>query len=385
VIVGIDASNLREGGGLTHLAGLLNLAAPHEHGISKILVWSGERTMARLPRRPWLSLVHEPWLDGATPARLLWQRARLPLLARRSCDLLFAPGGLVLGAFRPVVTMSRNLLPFDSRELARFGRSPTAVRLRLLRWGQARSYRSADGVIFLTQFARRTVSGIAGLSDQIGIVIPHGVDERFRSEPRAARPLEDCSAEHPFRILYVSVVNRYKHQWHVASAVASLRAQGLPLALDLVGPAERASLVRLKKTLRHVDAEQRFIRYLGPRPFHQLHQQYTQTDLFVFASSCENMPNILLEAMASGLPIASSQREPMPELLGDAGVYFDPESPPDIAAAIRRLIFDVASREQLARCAYEKAREYTWARCARETLSFLRETYVRAGELRASS
>jgi len=45
--------------------------------------------------------------------------------------------------------------------------------------------------------------------------------------------------------------------------------------------------------------------------------------------------NILVEAMASGLPIACSNRGPMPEVLGDAGVYFDPEDPHDIARALR--------------------------------------------------
>ena len=48
-------------------------------------------------------------------------------------------------------------------------------------------------------------------------------------------------------------------------------------------------------------------------------------NLFVFASSCENMPNTLVEAMAIGLPIACSDRGPMPEVLRDGGVYFDPE------------------------------------------------------------
>ena len=50
------------------------------------------------------------------------------------------------------------------------------------------------------------------------------------------------------------------------------------------------------------------------------------------------MPNILLEGMESGLPIACSNRNPMPEALGDAGVYFDPEIVDDIARALRELI-----------------------------------------------
>ena len=56
-----------------------------------------------------------------------------------------------------------------------------------------------------------------------------------------------------------------------------------------------------------------------------LHQKYLDADLGLFASSCENMPNILLETMGAGLPIACSNRQPMPEILKNGGEYFDPE------------------------------------------------------------
>jgi len=171
--------------------------------------------------------------------------------------------------------------------------------------------------------------------------------------------------------LYVSIVNLYKHQWHVAEAIGQLRAQGLPVAIDFVGAALRPALERLRRTMRRYDPEGTFIRYVGFVPYDDLHQVYHQADGFVFASSCENMPNILLEAMASGLPIACSNRGPMPEVLGEAGVYFDPEQPAEIAAAIRRLLEDPGLREQKAWLAYERAKSFTWERCARETFDFI--------------
>ena len=79
---------------------------------------------------------------------------------------------------------------------------------------------------------------------------------------------------------------------------------------------------------------------LGFVPHDDLPSLLAGADLFVFASSCENMPNTLVEAMAIGLPIACSDRGPMPEVLRDGGVYFDPENPESIAAAIETLIRD---------------------------------------------
>ncbi|HUI65290.1 MAG TPA: glycosyltransferase, partial [Bacteroidota bacterium] len=105
--------------------------------------------------------------------------------------------------------------------------------------------------------------------------------------------------------------------------------------------------------------------------YEKLPSLYRQADGFVFASSCENMPNILLEAMASGLPIACSEREPMPELLGDAGVYFDPVKPEAIAKTLGQFLHDQVLRERLAHQAYTRSQAYSWTRCARETFSFL--------------
>ena len=96
-----------------------------------------------------------------------------------------------------------------------------------------------------------------------------------------------------------------------------------------------------------------------------------KSDIFDFASSCENMPNILLETMASGLPIACSNRGPMPEVLGQAGVFFNPEQPEDIARALLELIESPQARTELARASYGRVQEYSWLRCADETFRFL--------------
>src|SRR6185295_7433551 len=132
---------------------------------------------------PWLERIHEPMLDRSLPARLYWQRVKLPQLAREHCDCLFVPGGSFNGAFRPFITMSRNMLPFESAEWRRYGFSWMAAKMFLLRFSQSRSLRNADGVIFLTEYARSVVARTAGL-DAAGrngaqLVVPHGVNSRF--------------------------------------------------------------------------------------------------------------------------------------------------------------------------------------------------------------
>ncbi len=368
--LGIDASNIRDGGGLGHLRELLAAAEPHKYGIKRVVVWAGRDTLRELTAKPWLDCNHDPMLDGPLPLRVYWQRVKLARLAEQCCDYLFVPGGSYSGNFKPFVTMSQNLLPYEGTELRRYGFSWMTLKLAMLRMSQTRTFRRADAVTFLTEYARSTIKQAAKLCGHQPI-IPYGLSSRFDMSPRSQRPMSSYSNTEPFRLLYVSKLEPYKHQWHVAEAVAELRGEGLPVVLELIGGAYRPSLRRLRRTMELVDPANEFIHYLGPIPHADLVKHYHQADGFVFASSCESLPNILLEAMASGLPIACSNRGPMPEVLGDAGVYFNPEKPAEIADALRLLLTDPGLRERCSRAAFERAQAYSWQRCANETFAYI--------------
>jgi len=287
--------------------------------------------------------------------------------------LIFSPGGLVAGPGKHV-TMCQNMLPFETNEMRRFGFSLTYFRYLMLRWWQLISFQKAEGVIFLSNYALNKVTkNRHGVFEKI-IIIPHGVNDSFFLKPRIISENKIKSKKESIRVLYVSIINFYKHQWHVAEAVSLLKKAGFPIFLDLVGPAHPKALKRLIKTLGCIDNSESYINYRGPVNYKVLPDVYKKADLFVFASSCENMPSILLEAMASGLPIACSNRGPMPEILGDAGVYFDPEQPKEIASAIQLLINSPILREAKAYLAYERAKSFSWEKCGSETFSFLAET-----------
>jgi len=371
--IGIDASNLRLGGGVTHLRELLRAAAPERLGIARVVVWGGARTLAEMPARPWLELAHEPVLDGPLWMRQRWQSFRLAELARASCDALFVPGGAYWGRFWPFVTMSRNLLPFEKPERDRYGCSWMRAKMLVLRGLQAATFRKASGLVFLSKYARAVVARTVGLDGRQPI-IPHGVSEALRLAPRRQQALGAYSPSRPFRLLYVSNVDVYKHQWHVVDAVGRLRRQGIPISLDLIGPAYPPALARLEHAMRAADPEGAFIRYTGSVPAAELPAHYHRADGLVFASSCENMPNTLLEGMAAGLPIVCARRGPMPEILGGAGTYFeDPERPEQIAGALNGWLHEHEAREQQAWAAYHRAAQYSWERCASETFSYLTE------------
>lgn len=372
--LGIDAINIRQGGGLTHLSQLLKAADPMAAGFDRVTVWSNQATANVLPCRPWLIKRAAPWMETSLPRRMLRQQFQLAQELRASkCDALFSPGGTLPQACNtPMVTMSQNMLPFEPMETARFGRlSLMRLKMRVLRLLQGRSFQRADGMIFLTHYAEQAISmALGGLRCPTALV-PHGIETRFLQPPRTQRKLEDCSSAQPFRILYVSILMPYKHQIEVAKAAADLRARGIPIEMQFVGASWGRYGKEFVQLIRLLDPEGGFLKWSGHEPFDNLHQFYRDADAFVFASSCENLPNILIEAMASGLPIACANRGPMPEVLGDAGVYFDPESPSEIASVLQSLANDDPLRARLAQEAWQKVQDYSWVRCASDTFEFI--------------
>lgn len=370
ITVGIDASRNRSGGGIVHLVGLLTAGDPRKHGVRSVHVWAYASLLSELPDADWLVKHSPPQLNRSLASQMWWQYRHLPDEARAAgVDILLNTDAGTVCPFRPAVVMSRDMLSYEPGEMRRFGLSRDWLRLLALRYVQAASMRRADGVIFLTRYAARVIQRFTGALIRTAI-IPHGVADAFRNAPSDS--LEQNGKA--LRCVYVSPLYLYKHQWHVVRAVGDVRRRGYDITLELVGGGSGRARRLLEEELELTDPRREFVKDSGFVPVNDLPAVLKAADLFVFASSCENMPNTLTEAMASGLPIACAQRGPMPEVLQDGGLYFDPEDPESISAAIEKLIDDPAQRLAKARRAFELAEQYSWERCARETWAFLRQT-----------
>lgn len=368
MLIGIDATNISSGGGLTHLRELL-LAADSAIGSDKVIIWSSHHTLKQLPERDWLIKKSDTFLNKGLLFRGIWKLVFFDRILRDSqCDVLFAPGGNYTGSFSPFVSMSQNMLPFEKKERDRFKPSLTHVRYLILNVLQTRSFRRAAGVVYLTQYAKDVITQQKGLADTASAIIPHGVNQQFYRAETATEP--DVKV---FSWLYVSIINFYKHQDVLVKAACELFEEGYDIKLNLVGPYNPKAYIQFQDQLSECDPESKVVNYLGAIEYSKLPAVYHEASAFVFPSSCENLPNILLEAMASELPIASSNCGPMPEVLQDAGVYFNPESVAEVAAAMKTIMDDKEYSSTLASNAKVLSRNYTWGRCADETLQFLRE------------
>lgn len=106
----------------------------------------------------------------------------------------------------------------------------------------------------------------------------------------------------------------------------------------------------------------------------ELDDLYKNASLFVFPSLCEGFGLPPLEAMKRGVPVASSNATCLPEILGDAAIYFDPLNVDDIAEKIKKTFIDRELRERLIKEGFEQVKKYSWPQMARETIEIYKQS-----------
>lgn len=367
MIIGIDASRSKSGGGSAHLIGIMNNLNPEHFNITTVHVWAYQKVLNAIEDKPWLVKHCPESTKGSLFKQIIWQRYTLPNELRKfKCNILLSTDAGTVCSFKPNVVMSRDMLSFEKSEIRRYGLGKDWLRLLILRYVQSSSLKKSQGAIFLTDYAAKTIQNWTGNIREIKI-IPHGVGNEFKN----AQVCEVQKGRSIFRCVYVSNAARYKHQWHVLRAIHKLRNEGLDVTIKFIGGGKGPAQACLVQTFAEIDPSGTFSEQIEFLPHAKLVEEISNSDIFIFASSCENMPNTLVEGMACGKPIACSNRGPMPEILKDSGVYFDPENSNEIAQAVKILISDENLRAVLAKKARILSEQYSWERCSKETFEYL--------------
>jgi glycosyltransferase involved in cell wall biosynthesis len=100
---------------------------------------------------------------------------------------------------------------------------------------------------------------------------------------------------------------------------------------------------------------------------------YANAGLYVFPSLCEGFGLPPLEAMSYGVPAVSSNATCLPEILGEAAVYFNALDPVDMAKKINLVLSDGGLRQELTKRGFEQIKKYSWRKMAEETLKIYRQ------------
>jgi glycosyltransferase involved in cell wall biosynthesis len=202
--------------------------------------------------------------------------------------------------------------------------------------------------------------------------IYHGVSRRFRPvEDKAI--LEIAREEYLLPSDFLLFVGHLYPQKNFATLVRALRRirRDVPHALVVVG-----------RPRWKYDTDLRLVEELGLRdrvhflyyvPNDDLPALYTMATCLVYPSLYEAFGLVQLEAMACGCPVIGARAGAIPEVVGDAGLLFEPHDVDALAQALLRVIEDGALRADLVGRGLARAARFTWGECAAQTLAVLRE------------
>ncbi|HKP19973.1 MAG TPA: glycosyltransferase family 1 protein [Thermoleophilaceae bacterium] len=307
----------------------------------------------------------EPWEVDGTRQRLV--RTRDPFwaghagaLAARECDVVYATNSFLMAAVagRRSVAMVHDLFGLDGR----FGAPPGG---RLERATLPLAARRAAGFICNSEATRADLLRLRPELSARAAVVPLGVDERFRDAERS-----DVPERHGLTGDYVLAVGTIEPRKNLPRLVEAY--EGLPVELRERHRLAIAGGSGWKDTETERLARTRNdIVMLGYVDDDELPGLYAGATVFAFPSLAEGFGLPVLEAMAAGTAVVTSDRSSLSEIAGDAAALVDPEDVASIRAALAGVLTDAATRTGLEQRGRARSAEFSWRRTAQETLDYL--------------
>jgi glycosyltransferase involved in cell wall biosynthesis len=328
--------------------------------------------------RPWGELIPTITVPVRAGNRIQWVRGEqqlLPRLAKRAgVDVLhsLANTAPAWGSFRRVVTIHD--LAYRMSPEAHLGLLGLGMRV-LVPLGARRS----DRIIVDAASTRDDLDRLLGIAADRVDVVPLGIGAGARVAPlpeaevRARLDVDDRPI-----VLCVAAKRPHKNLLRLIGALATIPVDRRPvLVIPGYHTAHENELRARASELGIVDG----VRLLGWIEPAELEGLYAAAACFVFPSLMEGFGLPVLEAMSRGVPVACSGRGSLAEVAGDAALRFDPESEPEIAAAITRLVTDREEAARLRTAGRARVERFSWSATATGTLA----AYQRALNARTSA
>jgi glycosyltransferase involved in cell wall biosynthesis len=296
----------------------------------------------------------------------LWGRARLPLPVETFTGpiRLYHATDFVLP---PTLPGTKTLLTVHDLSFVRVPESAQPSLKRYLDDVVPRSVRRADHILADSQATKDDLISLYGTPPGKVSVLLSGVDARFHrvdhpASQAAARAKYDIPAR-PY-LFMVGTVQPRKNYRRLIQALASLRGGGRDIGLVIAGGKgwlEDPIYASLRET-----GMTEFVHFIGFADDTDLPALYSGAAVCAMPSLYEGFGLPVLEAMACGTPVLTSNVSSLPEVAGDAALTVTPTDLEAITAALARLLDDQALRENLVERGYAQAARFTWERAAQQ-------------------
>lgn len=364
--IAINATNISAGGGLNHLLRFFENIENHIDETDVFILWGRAEVLKKVTNKQFIIKKTNRFINSNTLIRSIWVKFCLKsFLKKDKCEVLYNPGGNDLSGFKPLITMSRNMLPFELMQLLKELDLLMFLKMSITRIITEFNFKKASGIIFISNHALTRNKKF----DKKSIVIHHGVDRSFFKRKIASRA-SLYSKKNPLKIVYPSSFYKYKNHNLILDTLSSL-PNNIYIELTLVGDLRTANKGLLKR-FENFYRENIKIKLLNELNHSHLNIIYDNADVGLFASKCENLPNILLEMISKGLPIISSNYGSNIEVLGSNGFYFKMNDAKDLENKILIIYRSESVRNQLSENNYVTSQNYDWNETINKTLNFIK-------------
>lgn len=334
---------------------------------------AGEATIILLPARPLRNRI----------LPLLFEQVALPWLVwKHKMDALHC--------FRfnfPLLKVCPRVVTIHDFSAFLWPETVPLFRRRLVRAFTRLALRRAECVVFVSESARLDAEKMFGRSDQTRVVTPLGVDPqppelhsagqaRPGIEQQAPKNVSMLFDQPPF-LLFIGTMDPRKNLSRLVQAFDHVADRYANLRLVLVGHDTGTDLA----IAAAVDASphRARIQRIGFISDDQKQRLLRACAALVYPSLYEGFGLPVLEGMAAGAPVITSNTSSMPEVAGDAAICVDPTSVIDIARQIERVLGDEALRQTLIQAGAVRVRQFTWRKTAESTYSVYESVTKRMG------
>lgn len=348
-----------------YIANLLR-ALPAADPALRYTVFAGPQ--AALPADSRLRVRRSAWRTERPLARILWEQIAQPLaLERDRPDLVHQ-----LAFVAPVLARRPFVVTVYDLSFVHFPERLPPARRRYLRLLTRWSCQRARRVIAISRSTAADLTATFGLSpERIDVAVP-GVDEAFHPLPRAEIEAFRARAGLPDRfLLYLGTLEPRKNLPLLLRAYAALPASDRSAAPLVLAGARGWMVDAIDRALDEHDLRGS-VRLPGYVPAQDLPLWYNAAEALVYPSLFEGFGLPVIEAMACGIPALVADTSSLPEAVGDMGVCLPPDDAAAWTNALAHILHDTMWRAEAGQRGRERAREFTWARTAAQTVASYR-------------
>lgn len=364
MLIGIDASRTTAG----HRTGTENYSL---HLIRELLtIGADHRFRLYFNRPPPEDLIPGRFERRVIPFPRLWTHVRLSWeMIKQPPDLLFVPSHVL-----PLAHPARSVVTVHDLGFLYHPEAHTLSQNLYLRWSTRHNARSATRVLADSQATRQDLMRAYGIPSEKIVVVYPGRDEDLSpvTDPDLLASTRARYGISQTYLLFVGTLHPRKNLVRLVRAFGASVATGHP-SVQLVLAGRKGWLSdEIGTEVRKLGLGERVL-LPGYIPDDDLPALMSGALVFVFPSLYEGFGLPVLEAMACGTPVVSSEVSSLPEVAGEAALLVDPLDTDALAETLLRIVEDADLRRDLVTRGLQQVQRFSWRRCAQETLQVLEE------------